>query len=556
MISLLLAAAFATSPVVLTQSAGNPVRYVRVTMSVDGYDIRGSGTLLVDRQTGHYTEHLDLGPQSFYQGFDGTRAWQSDVNGTTAVQGDPIGRGTVIAWGKLFAFPQPASVRGTHVRYSGVPQTATVMLDDTHRMRRFALFNGAVNETASFSQYRRFSGNIVAPSAITFTDDNGTWKARVTNVEPVDTPIAAAFAPPSRRNDASIDGGVTSVPFEMATEIIIPVRINNGPVMHFILDTGGQNLLVGEAAKKLGLNTVGHGTVGGAGAGVIPTTFAMVQSVRIGTAVMRDQPFLILNTPLLKGIDGIVGYEMLSRFAARIDYRTNTLWLASSLPHSWIAGAPATPFTFVSRQPEVPGSIDGFQGLLTIDTGNSGTLDVNTPFALAHDLWSFYGAAKAKFGSLAGVGGKVLSSNIVVRRLHIGAAILHHVYGDLTRATAGVEANPAVAANAGEGIFRNYTFVLDYPDQRLYFAPGGISDESGVLLERRGNRIVVRQVRTNSASRAGVRPGMTLTSINGKPVTGRDLQAVQSALRGQPGSRVELVFDGRVRAKLTLRNYL
>lgn len=558
MIALVLAAAMQTSPVVITQPAAPAAqaRYVRLDMTVNAYGIDGTATMLVDRATGRYNEHWNVGPQSFYQGFDGTRAWQADVNGTSAVQGNAIDRGTIAAWGYLFAFPRPARVEGATVHYDDVPQSATVEVDSAKRVRRYSLFNGATNEVATFAGYHRFASGITAPETIVFKDDNGTLNARVTDVRAVPAATSADFGPPARRDDSSIAGGVTSVPFLVATEIIIPVRINGGPVLHFIVDTGGQNVLLASTVKKLGLRTMGHGTVGGAGAAVIPTSFLTAKSVRIGTAVMRDQPFIVIDTPLLKGIDGIVGFEMFSRFAARVDYRTNTFTLASSVQPSWTKDVPSTPFTFRSRQPAVAGVIDGLPGLITIDTGNSGVLDINAPFAAKHRLWTYYHAAKPKADGIKGVGGSVASANVTVRRLRIGSATLHNVYSDLTAATAGIEAHPGFAANAGEGVFRNFTFVLDYAHQQLYFAPGGLRDLSGVILARSGRRIVVQRVRTHTAMRAGVHAGMTLTALNGRRVAGSNFDAVQAALRGQPGSKVDLVFDGGKHVKLMLIPYL
>lgn len=554
-----LAAAMIASPVVIAQPASNapPARYVRMNMKVDAYGINGNGTLLVDRRTGRYFQHFDIGPASFYQGFDGARAWESDGKGATAIQGNAVDRGTVIAWGYFFAFPRPIQVNGPAFHYPDIPQAVSFRLDAAaHQPQRFALSNGLADETITFGKYRAFAGGITAPAAISFTDDNGTWKARVTSVDVVRSVRSSDFAPPTLAEDFRVSGGVTSVHFLTATEILIPVRINNGPPLHFILDTGGQNVLLEPAVKRLGLRTVGHGTVGGAGAGVIPTSFATVRSVRIGSAEMRNQPFLVLDTPLLKGIDGIVGFELLSRFGARIDYRTNTLTLAASVPDAWKNGVAATPFTFRSHQPQVVGAIDAFPATLTIDTGNSGDLDINAPFALRHHLWTYYRAAKPKHGSLVGVGGRVPTSNVTVRRLQLGAATLQNVYGDLTQAVRGIEAHPAVAANVGEGVFRNFTLVLDYSRGQLYFAPGGIQDRSGVEFASIGDRIVVRSTRTHLAMRAGVRAGMTLTGLNGKTVTARDLGAVQKALSAEPGTTVNLVFDGRKRVKLLLLNYL
>lgn len=556
MIALVLAAAIQNSPSVITQSpaVGPPARYVRLDMAVNGYGIDGAATLLVDRQSGRYSEHFTIGPQSFYQGFDGTNAWWADVNGTSAIQGNAFDRGRFIAWGYLFAFPRPLRASGATVHYVDVPQAVTFAMNGG-RVQRFMMFNGLTNEIAAFSKYRRFADGITAPGTMQFTDDNGTWKARVTSVEPVAAAPWTAFAPPRRRNDSHITGGITTVPFLTATEIIIPVRINGGPVLHFIVDTGGQNVLLASTVKRLGLRTIGHGTVGGGGPGVVPTSFLTAKSVRIGAAVMRDQPFLVLDFSMA-GIDGIVGFEMLSRFAARVDYRTNTFTLATAVPSSWNENVSATPFSYRATQPAVSGAIDGFAGLIAIDTGSSGVLDINSPFARARRLWAYYHAAEPKSGTRRGVGGSYPTANVTVRRLRLGSATLQNVYADLTSATAGFEAHPGIAANAGEGVFRNFTMVLDYAHQRIYFAPGGIHDLSGVIFARSGDRIVVQRVRTHTAMRAGIHAGMTLTALNGRRVSGRDFTTVQAALQGQPGKKVDLVFEGRKHVKLMLLDYL
>jgi hypothetical protein len=49
---------------------------------------------------------------------------------------------------------------------------------------------------------------------------------------------------------------------------------------------------------------------------------------------------------------------------------------------------------------------------------------------------------------------------------------------------------------------------------------------------------------------------MTLTALNGRRVSGRDFTTVQAALQGQPGKKVDLVFEGRKHVKLMLLDYL
>jgi hypothetical protein len=477
LLTLLVAAAMQPSPVVLESLRNSRLAtYVCLTMRVNGFGIPGTATLLVDRRTGRYAEHFAIGPASFSQGFDGTRAWQADATGTTADQGNAVDRGALQVWGYLFANPKPVRVTGKTVQYSDIPQPATFALDRvTHRPKRFELSNGWTNEEAVFAQYHTFPNGIVAPRTIAFTDENGTWNARVVGVKILKTTRVGDFEPPTRANDSTVAGGSTSVPFLLNPLITIPVTVNNGPVLHFVLDTGGQNALLASTVKRLGLRTKGHGTAGGSGAGVIPTSFVTVRSVRIGKAEMRDQSFLVLNTPLLNGVDGVLGFELLSRFAARFEYSTHTLMLRSSLAASWAKGV-AAPLSFETTNIEIPGRIEGFPGAMVIDSGNIGEAFVNSPFVAQHHLWTYYHAAKPKAGG-GGVGGAVESAPVSICDLRVGSIMLHNVYATLTRATSGFEAHPDIAANVGESILRNFDLTFDYAHRIMYFAQGGIGDK-------------------------------------------------------------------------------
>jgi S1-C subfamily serine protease len=68
-------------------------------------------------------------------------------------------------------------------------------------------------------------------------------------------------------------------------------------------------------------------------------------------------------------------------------------------------------------------------------------------------------------------------------------------------------------------VFRQSTLVLDYAHQRIYFAPGGLRDRSGLVLAARGRDIIVAAVHRGApASASGIAAGMRLTTIDGRPV--------------------------------------
>jgi hypothetical protein len=185
-----------------------------------------------------------------------------------------------------------------------------------------------------------------------------------------------AFAPPPAPHDATLTQ-LTRIPLDAGE--VIAARINGAASMRFLLDTGGQNVITTQAAARLGLTLAGRGGVGGAGAGITPTRYTTVHSMRIGAAEVRDQPFLVLDLGPSAPFDGILGYELFARFAARIDFRRHTLELAPSETAFGTRGT-AVPMVFDDRQPQVSGAIDGLPAATRPST--------STPPSFARTGWT------------------------------------------------------------------------------------------------------------------------------------------------------------------------
>ena len=240
-------------------------------------------------------------------------------------------------------------------------------------------------------------------------------------------------------------------------------------MLRFLLDTGGQNVITPEAARRAGIEPLGEGTVGGAGAALAKIRYASAHSVRVGEAEMRDQPFLVLDLGATAPIDGIIGYELLARFAVRIDLQRGRVELAADARDLAPAGV-TVPMVFVERQPQVDGALDGIPGVMTIDTGSASAIDVNTPFVLAHDLRTRYHAEAGGY-PISGIGGPVHAYFAHAKELRLGELAVPDVNLLLTDAHAGAETDPTIAANIGEQVLRRFTLVLDYRHASIVFEP-------------------------------------------------------------------------------------
>jgi len=177
--------------------------------------------------------------------------------------------------------------------------------------------------TISFEDYRRFGKLSLPDRIVSRSEQNGTWSVRVRSIETRANLPAAVFSPPARPTADFRLAHLTRVPISMDTRSpVLDVRIN-GATLHFLFDTGGQNVITFEAAKRIGLKVVGRGIVGGGGGGTASIAFAQVRTMQIGDALLFNQPFIVLPADSLPPVDGIVGYELLARLKPYAD--TNLL---------------------------------------------------------------------------------------------------------------------------------------------------------------------------------------------------------------------------------------
>jgi hypothetical protein len=446
------------------QAASAP-RFVRLRLDVIAYGVAGRGEIVVDRATGRFVRRFDAGPVSEREGWDGTHAWRADATGMARVQGNADEYAAILVWSRLLAPADGAAAREHPVRAPEIaadPRTGEVTLLVRHA--------GQATERTTFADYRNANGFLV-PFAFADESENGTWSARVRAVETPRAVADGAFAPPAEPRDATLRGVETvQTSGGAGSDVpVIPVSVNGGPPLRFVLDTGGQNVIAPDAARRAGMEPVGEGTVGGAGAALQKIRYASARSVRVGDAEMRDQPFVVLDFGKNAPIDGIVGYELLARFAARVDLQRGRIELARDARALNATGI-AVPMALDERQPQVDGVLDGIPGAMTIDTGSASSVDVNTPFVLAHDLRARYHADVEGY-PINGIGGPVHAYFAHAAELRLGDVRVRDVDLLLTDARAGAESNPAIAANVGGRLLRRFTLVLDYRASTIHFEP-------------------------------------------------------------------------------------
>ena len=334
-------------------------------------------------------------------------------------------------------------------------------------------------------------------------------------------------------------------------DVMLPVRVNGKGPSWFIFDTGADSsALVKDRAKELGIESKGsiegEGSGGSADVGLIPDVTLELPGVEIPTKMIAEFPDPGLSAIAGQRFEGVIGYDVISRFVVRLDYQNKTMTLYDPATFHYSGPGSAIPITFRNgNNLNIPGKIEApgrapINALFTIDTGSSGSIDLNTPFVDANHLLDAVGKTIA--GSSYGLGGR--STHLVGRlaSVQIGPYKIAQPIAEFSRDTKGTEANPDRDANVGGQILSRFTIYLDYAHNRMILEPNAHLndpfeyDMSGLRLVSPPpfDRVVVNDVRDGSpAARAGIKKGDVITSVNGVPTSKYSLYDVKQFLRRQ-----------------------
>ncbi len=569
-------------------AAWKGVRTITTTAKVETGGLSGDATSWDEATTGRYADEYQLGPVHGREGFDGTGAWTVEASGqvirnergesyASAMQRayltalaywyperrkgsvEPLGKRTEN--GRSFVGIKAAAAGGRPVELWFDAQT--YLLD--HTLDRV----DAVTRRTIFSDYREVQG-VKLPFAqrITNGEEKFDTRIKVQSIAINQEVEAALFAPPAEKTgDVELADGRTtaSVPFRLANNhLFVQVEINGQGKFNLFFDTGGLNALTPETAKALGLEAEGAFQGGGVGEKSEEIAVVRVASVKLGGVLFRDQLFYIFPLSEMSKVEGlpvsgIIGYELLKRLIAEIDYDGGMINFTT--PSEFVApqDAVAIPFTFESETPQIEGKIDGLPGLFTIDTGSRSTLDLNAPFVAEHGLlakhpkaieattgWGVGGAAKSRVTRMAKLElgtGPAGTGSIAVENLVTGFSLQKK----------GAMAKSNLAGNIGGGLLKRFDVTFDYGKQVMYLKPNGNAknrdayDRAGMWLLTDPEGLRVKDVTAGGpAEKAGLKIEDLILSIDGKKAAEIALPDLRIRLANDPvGSKVTLTVRGK-----------
>lgn len=557
--------------------AWNQVHSINLEGKASTGGLSGPFEQLEDVNTGASLLQYKLGAFEERSGFDGTISWKQGPNGDVALQGSAAGKQTAAAEAYLTAraywFPKrwPATIQllgtrtvdgRTYQVLRALPRggdAVELWIDtSTHLIKRIVEMTGGAGQTQVWSGYRAVDG-IKVPFRVEVYNGNDVEHASIATVDHaqvnVDIP-ADRFAPPKQElNDfAFIDGGNSaSIPIQVINNhIYLPVTINHH-VLHFMLDTGGRNLLTPEAAAKAGVESVGALAGGGVGNKVVNAGLAKVAETTVGKLVLlRNQSFNVEPLPHFGQIegtefDGLIGYEVLKRLVTRIDYTNRTVTFIRPSDFSSTHAGQSIPFTFFGSTPIVSGSLDGLSAQFEIDTGSRAGLTLWTPFVKAHHLIKRYEAsAKTTIGW--GVGGNVVGRAARGGEFMLdGIKILSPVL-TMQNSAGSPNSFKGVDGNIGGAILRRFTVTFDYNNHKLYLRPNRDCsqpfnyDRSGMWINQAAGGFKVESLLAGGpAAAAGLQVGDVIMTIDDTPVDQMALSDWRRSLRKDPsGTRIHL----------------
>jgi Aspartyl protease len=263
-------------------------------------------------------------------------------------------------------------------------------------------------------------------------------------------------------------GNLTTFPFDWRKGMIfVPVSINGSKPLSFVLDSGSTRTLIDrQVAAGLSLKASGTGSLQGAGAGRIPIEF--IHDVNIALPGVESKGYELstadlqpLEASLGVRVDGILGYELFSRFVVTVDYETKSLTFTVPEAFRPSNDALALPieirdkWPFVKAELVLPGPVT-VQDSFLIDSGSSDAVD----HPIVMNLQSRASGQSGVGLGTPGQGATVRATSFRLGRYTLSAPIVSCC-----------GASEATSRLIGSEVLRRFTVTFDYPSSRIFITP-------------------------------------------------------------------------------------
>lgn len=320
--------------------------------------------------------------------------------------------------------------------------------------------------------------------------------------------------------------------YDMPASGKVTVAAENGVVFHakfngkgpygVLFDTGSVNLMSADFAKQLGLRVETNSRKIGAGGGPVDAKTAHVDSLQIGELVVHDQEFFVIDIPPdAQGAPlAAVGYELMRRFAVKVDYEHEQLTFQDAPTFKYSGDAVKVPLIIDGNMFEASGTVDDLAGTFMVDTGNEVGFDLDPQFVSEYNLIQRLGAHYHGYSG-KGFGGPTPEAYYArVETVRIGDAEVHNVIANMGT---GESVDGKLAGNIGRTLLRQFNITFDamrgamYLEKNANWGKPDVFNRAGIMVDPTPEGQKVMTVLPGSpAESAGIGVGDLITRIDGR----------------------------------------
>lgn len=376
------------------------------------------------------------------------------------------------------------------------------------------------------------------------------------------------------------------IPIEIQNNlIIIPLVLNGQVPLKFILDTGVRTSILTEKTYSdiLNLPYARKYSVSGPGGSKIVDAY-VTNNVTLdlpgihgeGHALLvLDQDYLELRNYLGTDVQGILGYELFSRFVIQVNYEKKVLIVQHPDTFKPKKKFDQIPIVVEDTKPYLSASVklsntSVVKVKLLVDSGASHGLILepnSDPLLKVPDkhIESLIGR---------GLGGTITGQIGRIKALQIGQYTINDVicnFPDPNSYMDSIKNNRHVFRNGAIGgeILSRFNVIFNFPGDKIFLKKNSSFKKefyfnlSGLTLKAKGSRLrkyEVTDVRESStAAGAGLKKGDIVLVVNGITATDLDLNSVNGLFNSKPGRRIylEIERDGvRMKKEFKLENQI
>jgi len=364
--------------------------------------------------------------------------------------------------------------------------------------------------------------------------------------------------------------------------VIVPVVINGQLPLKFILDTGVRTTILTEKAFSdiLNLPYSRHFQVAGPGGEKLVEAY-ITNDVTLdmpgihgqGHAMLvLEKDYLELRNYLGTDVQGILGYEVFSRFVVEIDYEARQLTIYAPEFYKPKKSYEVLPIRIEDTKPyvQVPLTLQNgttIPAKLLVDTGASHGLVLDPdsdPLLVVPDKHVNSLIGRGLAGTINGKIGRIKTIELAQYKLENVIANFPNS-GDYGYPDSLKKMNVFRNGAIGGDLLRRFTTIFNFPMGKLYIKKNTLFSRkfyfnlSGLTFKAKGvrlRRFEITDVRKGSgADLAGILAGDEVVSINGIAASEYSLNVLNQVFDMRPGKKVhlEILRDGQtLKKKVTL----